>query len=141
MQEDGLLSATLHACVVAHSHKFAGCHTSGCATTQALTEGFTTIEALGRLVRPLTRERGQTRTPLPHVTMHAMRTARAMLILGSLALCLAGCEKPLFPKDAPRTPYERYQALRGQQRSATEQNAFGGEEPALRERLRPLGEP
>jgi hypothetical protein len=52
-----------------------------------------------------------------------------------------GCQQPLFPEDAPRTPYERYMVLRGQYRPATEQDAYGQERPLLRERLRPLGEP
>lgn len=64
------------------------------------------------------------------------------MALLALPLALAGgCEKPLFPKNLPRTPYERYQTLRGQQRPSSEENAFGGEQPALRERLKPLGEP
>ncbi len=49
-----------------------------------------------------------------------------------------GCQKPLFPEDLPRTQYERYQTLRGKYRSAQEQNVYGGNQPALRERLAPL---
>ena len=52
--------------------------------------------------------------------------------------CLIGCEKPLFVQNQPRTPYERYQVLRHQGRPATEENAYGGQEPALRQRLEPL---
>lgn len=52
-----------------------------------------------------------------------------------------GCEKPLFPRNLPRTPYERYQRLHGQGRVESEENAYGGQQPALRERLRPLGAP
>jgi len=63
-------------------------------------------------------------------------------LIGAVVLLpLAGCEKPLFPKDEPRSPYERYQVLHNQQRPATEENAYGGEEPALRERLKPLDQP
>lgn len=51
---------------------------------------------------------------------------------------LAGCEKPLFPPNAPRSPYERYQVLRGRYRPSTELNVYGGEQPALRQRLAPL---
>lgn len=61
------------------------------------------------------------------------------LVLGSLA-CL-GCEKPLFPENQPRSPYDRYLNLRGQSRPMHQQNAYGGDEPALRDRLKPLGEP
>ena len=56
-------------------------------------------------------------------------------------LALAGCEKPLFVQNQPRTPYQHYQTMRGESRRATTENAFGGQEPALRERLRPLGRP
>lgn len=67
--------------------------------------------------------------------------SRRMLILvallGTISL-LGGCEKQLFPKNAVRTPYDRYQMLRGQSRMATETNAYGGDQPALRDRLRPL---
>jgi len=63
------------------------------------------------------------------------------VMLVAMSLGLGACEKPLFPKDAPRSPYDRYAALRGQQRQQTIENEFGGEEPALRERLRPLDQP
>ncbi|MCC7205022.1 MAG: hypothetical protein IT441_08065 [Phycisphaeraceae bacterium] len=60
-------------------------------------------------------------------------------LLGMLWLG-TGCQESLFPKDMPRSQYERYSMLRGQDRPATETNMFGREEPALRDRLRPLGE-
>ncbi|MEM1356507.1 MAG: hypothetical protein AAF911_12535 [Planctomycetota bacterium] len=43
-------------------------------------------------------------------------------------------------KDAKqvRTPYERYQVLRGEQRPKTYIDSFGREQPALRARLAPL---
>ncbi|MBI1370139.1 MAG: hypothetical protein GC162_15980 [Planctomycetes bacterium] len=53
------------------------------------------------------------------------------------AAVLSGCEKPLFPKDLPRTQYERYDRLRGRYIPQEEQNAYGGNEPALRDRLTP----
>jgi hypothetical protein len=53
------------------------------------------------------------------------------------ALLLFGCEKPLFPQNLPRTQYERYDRLRGRYVPAQQLNAFGGSEPALRERLSP----
>ena len=52
---------------------------------------------------------------------------------------LAGCQDPLFPDDAPRSPYQRYQALRGESAPRYERGKQGAREPALRERLRPLG--
>lgn len=61
--------------------------------------------------------------------------AMAVVMLGG------GCAKQLFPEDVPRSPYERYQMLRGQDRPKTYTDVFGVERPALRERLKPLGQP
>lgn len=58
-----------------------------------------------------------------------------------LAALAGGCEQPLFPADLPRTPYERYQQLHGDGRAMSEENAYGGQQPALRHRLRPLDQP
>lgn len=66
--------------------------------------------------------------------------AATLLWLG-LALSVPGCEKPLFPETLPRSPYERYMTLRGQHRPMTEEGPTGQEQPALRERLKPLGQP
>jgi len=73
-----------------------------------------------------------------------MKRRVLMLMLGAMALSLpmlGGCEKQLFPENVPRSPYARYDTLRGRHRAAQEQNAYGGTQPALRERLRPMGEP
>jgi len=50
------------------------------------------------------------------------RCTRVGLWVGGLALAaaLAGCNNPLFPPDAARTPYDRYLALRGQERPMAE---------------------
>ncbi len=56
-------------------------------------------------------------------------------------VAMGGCAKQLFPEDTPRSPYERYQMLRGQDRPKTYVDVFGIERPALRERLKPLGQP
>jgi len=62
-----------------------------------------------------------------------------MLVVGmGMPVVMTGCEKALFPPGLPRTPYERYQQLQGQHRAATEENVYGGEQPALRDRLGPL---
>jgi hypothetical protein len=58
------------------------------------------------------------------------------MLLG--AAFLIGCEQALFPKDLPRSPYERYLALRGQLPPASRTNPYGVQEPALRDRLRPM---
>jgi hypothetical protein len=74
-----------------------------------------------------------------------MNRRAMMLMLSAMALSMmmmvGGCEKQLFPENVPRSPYARYDTLRGRHRSAQEQNAYGGTQPALRERLRPMGEP
>jgi hypothetical protein len=67
-----------------------------------------------------------------------VRTALLAALLAAAAL-LGGCQDPLFPKDAPRSQYARYEALRGRERPQNQVNTFGREEPALRERLQPLG--
>ncbi len=60
------------------------------------------------------------------------------LIVGLCGLMLGCQQQPLFKADQPRTPYERYQILRGQGRQTTDTNAYGPSEPALRQRLEPL---
>ena len=67
-----------------------------------------------------------------------MAMLRLMFVLVTTWFMISGCEKALVPPDAQRTPYERFQVLRGRYRSATQTNAFGGEQPALRDRLQPL---
>lgn len=64
-----------------------------------------------------------------------------ILSLSLLTWALGGCEPALFPENLSRSPYDRYQQLRGEPRPATTTNAYGGEVPNLRARLRPLGEP
>ena len=61
----------------------------------------------------------------------------ALLLAG---VSLTGCETSLFPDNLARSPYERYGTLRGQLRPATQQDAYGWDQPALRDRLRPMGE-
>ena len=56
-----------------------------------------------------------------------------------LGLLLSGCSSSPFSAEAPvRSPYERYEILRGNDRPATTIDAFGRERPALRSRLAPL---
>ncbi|MCX5660503.1 MAG: hypothetical protein NTW19_12380 [Planctomycetota bacterium] len=70
-----------------------------------------------------------------------VRSVIGMALLAGVGLVGVGCEKPLFPENQPRSPYDRYLSLRGQSRPMNQQNAYGGDEPALRDRLKPLGEP
>ncbi len=68
---------------------------------------------------------------------------RAMIGAGALTGCLlvlSGCSEPLFPKDTPRSPYDRYLTLRGRSVPKTVPNAYGIEQPNLRERLKPLAQ-
>ena len=60
--------------------------------------------------------------------------------VGFMAAAIGGCQKPLFDEKLPRTPYERYMALRGEERPVKQRNIYGVEQPALRERLRALGQ-
>lgn len=57
------------------------------------------------------------------------------------AMVGGGCQRVLFTENLPRSQYQRYQELRGQERRTREIGLYGEEKPALRERLRPLGEP
>jgi hypothetical protein len=75
---------------------------------------------------------------MPKPTLLAMLPAA---VLSVAALLLAGCEKPLFPKEAERSPYERYNRLHGSPRPTVVYDAYGNEQPALRERLRPMDQP
>ncbi len=71
----------------------------------------------------------------------AIRGWRVTLVAGLACLTLlAGCHDPLFPKNEPRSQYSRYEALRGRATPQKKTNALGREEPAVRERLQPLGE-
>lgn len=47
----------------------------------------------------------------------------------------AGCQKSLFPKDAPRTQFETYDRVRSRYVPLEEPDAFGNPQPALRARL------
>jgi len=53
-------------------------------------------------------------------------------------LLMVGCQNRLFPEDTPRTPYERYQAFRGETVPADTEDPYGREVPNLRGRLAPL---
>jgi len=67
------------------------------------------------------------------------RAGLAVAALGALG-CAAGCAEPLFPDDLPRSPFERYMVLRGEERPAKQTSDFGRQQPALRQRLTPLAD-
>jgi hypothetical protein len=54
------------------------------------------------------------------------------------ALCAAsGCQKPLFPENAPRTQFEKFDTMRSGSAPTEEPDVFGTPQPALRARLTP----
>jgi hypothetical protein len=48
-----------------------------------------------------------------------------------------GCAKPLFPENAPRTQFEKFDSMRSGAAPAEEPDIFGRPQPALRARLTP----
>ncbi len=68
------------------------------------------------------------------------RAAVTGLLLGALlliALPQAGCQKPLFPEDEPRTQFEAHDRMRTGYVPLEEPDVFGNPQPALRARLTP----
>jgi len=51
------------------------------------------------------------------------------------ALCLGGCNKPLFSPDEPRSQYDRNDALRGQHAPSYVYDQYGTRRPNIRQRL------
>lgn len=70
---------------------------------------------------------------------------RAGIVFGLALLVLLsgipGCNRTPFIPDMPRTPYARYQDLRGGEPPQTEPDSFGNQRPALRARLEPMDRP
>lgn len=64
---------------------------------------------------------------------HRLRAplAAAVVALGATA----GCQRALFPENAPRTQYERYDMMRNRYTPAEEPDVFGKPRKALRARL------
>ena len=68
------------------------------------------------------------------------RTVATSLLLGVLllaALPQAGCQKPLFPPEQPRTQFETHDRMRTGYVPLEEPDVFGNPQPALRTRLTP----
>lgn len=70
-----------------------------------------------------------------------MWRAMGLVLLTIFACAGGGCGRALFPEEQPRSPYQRYNSLRGRNTQTTEMDAFGRERPNLRDRLRPLDAP
>ena len=62
-----------------------------------------------------------------------------VLALWAVAIVVVGpgCQRVLFPDDAPRTQFESHDRLRQESAPLTEYDEFGREQPALRSRLSP----
>lgn len=68
----------------------------------------------------------RTRGPHPRVVLAFLLPAFAV-----------GCNKPLFPDNAPRTQFEKFDAMRSGAAPKEEPDVFGTPQPALRARLAP----
>ena len=71
--------------------------------------------------------------------MDGLRVTGMAALIGVLTFASACTGSPFTDADQLRTPYERYQVLRGEQRPRTYVDSFGRDQPALRARLSPLG--
>ena len=72
--------------------------------------------------------------------MRHMPHMKVALMVGGAAgvlLIAAGCTKPLFPESAPRTQFEKFDAMRTGAAPKDEPDVFGTPQPALRARLTP----
>lgn len=64
-----------------------------------------------------------------------MAKRRRFVVLALTVGFLVGCQKPLFPEDAPRTQFDAHDTLRNRYVPLEEPDAFGNMQPALRARL------
>lgn len=71
----------------------------------------------------------------PRLESVLCRTLVAAIIVVPCAV--AGCAKPLFPENAPRTQFEKFDSMRSGAAPAEEPDIFGRPQPALRARLTP----
>jgi len=73
------------------------------------------------------------------VTRQSVRTrasqACCLALTASGLMVLGGCQKPLFPKSAPRTQFDNYDILRGTYVPQKTTDRSGRTRPAVRERL------
>ena len=62
--------------------------------------------------------------------------AATLAALAVLAVA-SGCQKPLFPENAPRTQFEKFDTMRSGSAPTEGPDVFGATQPALRARLTP----
>jgi len=77
---------------------------------------------------------------MPIPSEEAMRPHRSVKQAWCVLACVVmvapmGCRKPLFPKDEPRTQYDRYDRIRGEWVPATVTDQYGQPEENVRARL------
>jgi hypothetical protein len=65
-----------------------------------------------------------------------LRPAALSVALAALVAAM-GCQKPLFPENAPRTQFEKFDTMRSGAAPTEEPDVFGATQPALRARLTP----
>ncbi len=74
-------------------------------------------------------------------TLAALRArvdrAASIAATAAVTLGLGACAKPLFPENAPRTQFEKFDSMRSGAAPAEEPDVFGRPQPALRARLTP----
>ena len=63
--------------------------------------------------------------------------AAAWSVAGACAGLGSGCSKPLLSPEEPRSPFDRYDAVRSQHATQYTEDKFGRRQPNLRARLEP----
>ena len=73
----------------------------------------------------------------PRPRLHAPALACTALALALMACTAGGCSKPLLGATDQRTPFDRYDAIRGTYATQYVEDKFGRRQPNLRARLQP----
>lgn len=76
------------------------------------------------------------RLRIPSRSANPLVRAVCVALVG-IPCAAAGCAKPLFPENAPRTQFEKFDSMRSGAAPAEEPDIFGRPQPALRSRLTP----
>jgi hypothetical protein len=71
----------------------------------------------------------------PTPTAFLARSVLPMALLGCAAMMMVGCSKPLLAPSDERTPFDRYDNVRGRYAPQYVENEYGRREPNLRGRL------